>query len=132
MISIGLPALRGADRLTRGVAVAVAGATLVALVVSPATPRILLLWNAGLTGALPAAVYAMAFGAVAAAIVRPWREGRVWTAIALCLLVEAGLGFHSTYQSGLAILGLAVLTLDPPDVGPTALPTDAGGGASSA
>jgi hypothetical protein len=131
MISLGLPALRGADRLIVGTAVAVASATLVGLVVSPATPKILLLWNAGLTGVLPAAVYALAFGAVAAAIVRLWRAGRAWTAVALCLLVEAGVGFHSTYQSGLAILGLAVLTLDLPDVGPRALPAAAGGGASS-
>jgi hypothetical protein len=131
MVCLAPVALRGADRLTRLVAAAVAVTTMVVLLASPTTPRILLLWNAGLTGALPAAAYAVGFGFVVAAVLRLWRAGRVWPAIALCLLVEAGIGFHSTYQSGLAILGLAVLTLYPVDAGPSALLTERRGGASS-
>jgi hypothetical protein len=123
MVALVPLALRGADRVTRRTAMAVAAVTLVTLVVSPSTPRILLLWNAGLTGALPAVVYAIGFGAVAAAMLRCWRTGRVGPAIGLGLVVAGGLGFHSTYQSGLAVLGLAVLALDLPDAGPTALPS---------
>jgi hypothetical protein len=122
MICLAVLALRRPDRLTGVVAVAVAVITLAAMLLSPSTARILLLWNAGLAGALPAVVYAVGFGGVAATIVRLWRAGRIGAVVGLGLLVEAGIGLHSSYQSGLAILGLAVLTVDLLDAGPTALP----------
>jgi hypothetical protein len=121
MVLLAGLALRRADRIALGVGAAVALVGLAALLASPSTARILLLWNAGLSGALPAVVYAVGAGAVVATVVGLWRAGKVGAAVGLALIVEAGFGLHSTYQSALAVLGLAILTLDPVDQGRTAL-----------
>jgi len=77
------------------------------------TLRFLTLWNLGLAGALPSFAYAVAAGTGTAALlaVRP----QAWVPIAL--LVAAGLGLHNTYQSALAVAGLALLVLAEPPVG---------------
>jgi len=77
-----------------------------------ATARILLLWNEGLTGALPAVVYAAAGGAVAGTVVALLSRRDFPRAAAATLLVTGGIGLHSTYQSGLVLIALAVLVLD--------------------
>jgi hypothetical protein len=76
-----------------------------------ATSRILLLWNEGLTGALPGVVYAAAAGALVLAFVSLARSGQSLVAMAVALLVAGGLGLHNTYQTGLVIAGLAALCI---------------------
>ena len=93
--------------------VGVAFATLIALLASPATVKILLLWNFGLAGYFPAIVYAVAFGTLAFTALS-CRSTDTPLALGLALLVLGGLGLHSSYQSGLVILGLVTLgTTDP-------------------
>lgn len=76
-----------------------------------ATTRILLLWNFGLAGSLPAPLYALAIGALVMAIGAAVRAGRTELVVALALLFIGGVALHSTYQSGLVVAGLAVLAL---------------------
>jgi hypothetical protein len=131
MVVVAGLAMKGADRASIVAGGAVAAVALVALVASPSTARILLLWNTGLAGSLPSVVYAVGCGGVVVAVMRLWRTGRLGPAVGLCLVVVAGIGLHSTYQSALAVLGLAVLTLDPIGEGRTALPSGRASGASS-
>jgi hypothetical protein len=76
-----------------------------------ATARILLLWNEGLTGLLPAAVYAAAAAAVAATVVALLSQRDLTRAAGVTLLISGGIGLHSTYQSGLVLIALVVLLL---------------------
>jgi hypothetical protein len=76
-----------------------------------ATSRILLLWNEGLTGALPGVVYAAAAGALVLAFVSLARSGQAMAAMGVALLVSGGLGLHNTYQTGLVVAGLAALCI---------------------
>lgn len=71
------------------------------------TTKILMLWNFGLTGVLPAVAYAAALGAVALTLAALFSDGRRLAACGLVLIVAGGIGMHSTYQSGLVVLGLA-------------------------
>lgn len=87
-------------------------ASLIALLASPATVKILLLWNFGLAGYFPALVYAIAFGTLAFTIFS-CRVADPRLALGLTLLVFGGLGLHSSYQSGLIVLGLATIAADP-------------------
>ena len=89
-----------------------------------ATSRILLLWNAGLSGTLPGTVYAAAAGAIALSFVALARNGQVLAAMGVALLIAGGLGLHNTYQTGLVVAGLAALCLR---VNPT-LPAETSGG----
>lgn len=75
----------------------------------PATARFLLLWNEGLAGTYPSLVYGLAAGAGAAALWGLRRQRRPLEAAALVLLVAGGVGLHSTYQTGLVAIGLALL-----------------------
>lgn len=77
------------------------------------TSRILLLWNEGLSGALPGEIYAAAAGALVIAFVSLFRGGQQAAAIGLALLIAGGLGLHNTYQTGLVIAGLAALCIAP-------------------
>jgi hypothetical protein len=85
--------------------------TLAAFLGNGSTSRILLLWNEGLSGTLPAFAYAVAGGALAAAMVEALRLRRATLLIALLLLTTGGIGLHNTYQTGLVIAGLAILCL---------------------
>lgn len=76
--------------------------------------RILLLWNGGLSGSLPAVCYAAAAGSLALAFGGLIRRGQREAALGLGLLLIGGIGLHSTYQSGLVIAGMALLCLAGP------------------
>ena len=76
-----------------------------------ATSRFLLLWNEGLSGTLPATVYAAAAGALALTFVALLRSQQVVAAMGAVLLVAGGVGLHNTYQTGLVVAGLAALCL---------------------
>ncbi len=91
----------------------VALATFMALLASPATVKILLLWNFGLAGYFPAFFYAVAFGALAFTALSS-RSTDAPLALGLALLVFGGLGLHSSYQSGLVLLGLVALATTNP------------------
>ena len=76
-----------------------------------ATSRFLLLWNVGLSGTLPATVYAAGAGALALTFMALFRSRQVVAAMAVILLVAGGMGLHNTYQTGLVVAGLAALCL---------------------
>lgn len=106
--------------LARGVVdrVSVASGAVVAAVVfaaflgnGGATARFLLLWNEGLSGVLPSAVYAGAAGCLAATLAAFARARNGLATAGLVLLVTGGIGLHSTYQSGLVIAGMALLAM---------------------
>lgn len=81
-----------------------------ALAANAATVNILLLWNFGLTGSLPLPLYAVGAGALMYTLTAASRSDRALVG-ALVLLIVAGFGFHSTYQSALALCGLGMLGL---------------------
>ncbi|MBI5949764.1 MAG: hypothetical protein HY875_16635 [Chloroflexi bacterium] len=72
---------------------------------NPWTTRILLLWNAGLSGSFPSVVYGAAAGAFTLTVVALFRDGRRLEAFGLLLLLGGGIGLHSTYQTGLVVAG---------------------------
>ncbi|MCX7618065.1 hypothetical protein [Tepidiforma sp.] len=73
-----------------------------------ASGRIILLWNGGVTGALPPVLYAAAAAGFAAAAWQAWRRGERMLLAAFALLFAGGLGFHNTYQSLLLLDAAAV------------------------
>ena len=75
---------------------------------NPWTTRILMLWSAGLSGSLPAALYGAAAGAFALTVACLLRDGRRLEAFGLLLLLAGGIGLHSTYQTGLVVAGVAL------------------------
>jgi len=94
----------------------IVGATVGVLVIGAfaangTTPRILLLWNFGVPGAFPGVVYGVAIGLLVTALVWGWRCGERERTIALVLVACGGIGLHSTYQSALAVVGLALLVI---------------------
>jgi len=101
------------------------GVLLAGFIVAPATVRILLLWNVGLPGAMPAAAYGIVALAVGVTVVDAARRGQLATAAGVALLVAGGIGFQSTYQSGLVVAGLAALALRHVLDGEAAEPSDA-------
>lgn len=87
-----------------------AGVVLLLLLIgSASTTKILLLWNQGMTGALPAVIYAAAAGLLVATLVGLLRRRSFAMAAGLLLVVISGIGLHDTYQSGLGVVGLATL-----------------------
>ena len=119
------PMLVGA-RVRRGPVVAgvgVALVTFIALLVSPATIKIILLWNFGLAGHFPTVLYGLAFGALVFTVLSA-RTTDPHLAFGLALIAIGGLGLHNSYQSGLVILGLATLG----NVGPIQVPDPPGPG----
>jgi hypothetical protein len=77
------------------------------------TTRILLLWNEGLSGTLPAVAYAAAAGALAVTVFGLARERQWRMAAGLCFILCGGIGLHSTYQGGLVVAGMALWSLGP-------------------
>lgn len=97
------------DRFALGVSVGVGLVTVAALIGNESTSKVLALWSVGLAGSFPAVFYGVAAGGAAYATLASWRAGRQVFAIGLILLLMAGIGLHSTYQTGLAVTGLALL-----------------------
>ena len=87
---------------------------LLSLVANGSTVKILLLWNLGLAGYYPSIVYAAAAGALTLALLGARRATDRTSFAGLVLLLVGGVGLHSTYQSGLVILGFLVLSLPAP------------------
>lgn len=96
-------------RTAVAVATGVGIVTFAMLVTSPSTSKVLLLWNEGLSGGYPALLYAAAAGAVVATAGGLAARGQWVAAIAFALLVFGGFGLHNTYQTGLAVAGIATL-----------------------
>ncbi|MCC6381890.1 MAG: hypothetical protein IT304_05235 [Dehalococcoidia bacterium] len=82
------------------------------------TTRILLLWNEGLSGTLPSAIYALAAGALSFTLLHLLGTRRFMTLLGFLLVLAGGVGLHNTYQSGLVVVGLAVLALSGPSLSP--------------
>lgn len=81
----------------------------VAMMANPSTAHILMLWNFGLTGALPSPLYGAALSSVILGAGTAWWHAERQLATGIVLICLAGLGLISTYQSGLLIVGLALL-----------------------
>lgn len=75
------------------------------------TTKILMLWNFGLSGYFPGPFYALAAAALGYTIATLLAEGRQGVAVGLTLLLVGGIGLHSTYQTGLVVVGFALLDL---------------------
>jgi hypothetical protein len=84
---------------------------------NPSTSRILLLWNGGLSGVFPGVVYAFAAATAAGALAGLWREGRWFAALAMVLFAAAGVGLENTYQTGLLVCALLLLTVPAGEMG---------------
>jgi hypothetical protein len=107
-------ALRPGRALTRRVqwSAVVTGLLVTAVILAnPSTSHILMLWNIGLTGALPAAIYGLAAASLLVAVVSSFQCQQQTLALALVLLLLGGISLTSTYQSGLLIAGLGLMDL---------------------
>ena len=104
------------DRFTIAAAALTAVIVLALLLGNAATTKNLALWSVGLAGYFPSVAYAAAAGALAYAIVGGLRGRSSLIALGVSLIALGGIGFHSTYQTGLVVLGLAV-------IGASALPS---------
>jgi len=82
-----------------------------AITVNASTAHILMLWNFGLSGGLPAPVYGLAVASLVVAIASTFSKGQVHLGLALTLFVLCGIGLTSTYQSGLIVAGIGLLDL---------------------
>ena len=80
-----------------------------AILANASTVHILMLWNFGLTGALPAGAYGLALASFVVAVASAVRSGHRPLALALTLMFLGGVGLMSTYQSGLVVAGLGLL-----------------------
>lgn len=98
-------------RISRPVVLAALGAGLVTyllLAFARSAVLILTLWAFGLAGHLPVLAYAVAAAAITATVLATFRASPA-VAGGVLLLVSAGAGMISTYQSALGIAGLAAL-----------------------
>lgn len=86
------------------------------------TTKILLLWNEGLAGVFPSALYGLAVATMLAAGAGLIARHDRMSAVALVLLVCGGFGLHSTYQTGLIVVALSVLALSQPRLSVARLP----------
>lgn len=113
LVALASPVLTGRATSRRAGIVAVVSAAVVgaAFAFGPSTTEILVLWNFGLSGYLPAAVYGLAAGCVAHTLVRLVEDGRATEATALFLVIAGGVGLQSTYQSALTLGGLCLAGL---------------------
>lgn len=100
-------------------AAVVAGAVTFAALVGKgeSSSKILLLWNEGLAGSLPAVAYAAGAGLLLATVLGMAGQRRLVPVMAFVLLVAGGIGLHSTYQTGLVVAGMAALCLAARDDG---------------
>lgn len=110
LVALASPVLTGRSTSRRAGIVAVVAAAVVgiAFAFGVSTTEILVLWNFGLSGFLPAAVYGLAAGCMAHTLVRLVEDGRTTEATAVFLVVAGGVGLQSTYQSALTIGGLCL------------------------
>ncbi len=92
--------------------------TLGALRAAGPTLFVVVLWNLGIPGWLPAIVYAVAVGASTTTLWTAITQGEHQTAIGLILLIAGGVGVISTYQTGLVLLALTMLGTEPNRVDP--------------
>ena len=125
-ISLPLLVARPHDRAATIAGVAVTAFALAFFLGNGSTSRFLLLWNVGLSGTLPGVAYAAAAGAIAFSGVQFWRSGSPLAASGVLLLVAGGIGLQSSYQSALAIAGIAALYLEVSEKGPRESATSAG------
>ena len=95
-----------------------------AIIASPSTAHILMLWNFGLSGGLPAPVYGLAVASLVVAVASTFSRRQPVMAFALTLFVLGGIGLTSTYQSGLIVAGLGLLDLSANTRGIVSTPTD--------
>lgn len=102
---------RPTGRLPWAVGLSVGIVTFAMLLVNGSTLRILLLWNQGLSGTLPAVTYGAAAGALALTSLSALKRKELAIASGFLLLLAGGFGLHNTYQTGLVVIGLALLTL---------------------
>lgn len=80
---------------------------------SPSTAGILLLWNGGLAGLLPAPIYSLALAVLIATGVALGRCGRAHVLPAAVLFVCASLTLQNSYQTGLLVVALLLLAVLP-------------------
>jgi len=73
------------------------------------TFSIMVLWNLGVPGWLPGIAFALAFGGIVTAVWSALARGDRVTAIGIVLLLGAGVGLISTYQTGLALAAILLL-----------------------
>lgn len=106
-------------RSVMAVGIGMAVLTYSVLLGGAATAKILMLWNEGLNGALPALAYALATGGLSASLYGLARSGRGLTAVGLALVICGGIGLHSTYQTGLVIAGFATMCIAWASAAPT-------------
>lgn len=90
-----------------------------AIVANPSTTHVLMLWNFGLTGSLPAVFYGLAAASLAIAAASVYRHHGPSRAAGLALVALGGLGLISTYQSGLTLAGLALFIVSAGPISPT-------------
>ncbi len=93
-----------------------------ALLAPASSGRIILLWNAGLDGALPAPLYIVAAASFFAAVAAALGSGQRSIGLALLLVSAAGFGLHSSYQSLLLLAALLIPVLHPGATVPVPLP----------
>lgn len=112
-VALASPILTGSSTSRRAGIVAVVAAVVVgaAFAFGPSTTKILVLWNFGLSGYLPAAAYGLAAACLAHTLVRLVETDRASEGLGLFLVVAGGVGLASTYQSALMLCGLAVAGL---------------------
>lgn len=110
VVALASPLLTDRTSSRRAGIVAIGTALVVgaAFAFGPSTTEILVLWNFGLSGFLPAAVYGLAAGCLAHTLVRLAETGRATEAVAVFLVVAGGVGLQSTYQSALTLGGLCL------------------------
>lgn len=99
----------GRDRLAIALALLVGLVATGLLIGNESTSKVLALWSVGLAGYFPALVYGVAAAGATYAAITSWRAGRPLLAVGLVLVLLAGVGLHSTYQTGLAVVGLAFI-----------------------
>ncbi len=116
LVGVGLtaPLLVGVrpGRTAKIAGLAAAVVTVVVLSTQGATVDILVLWNVGIPGWLPGAVYGLAIGGLVTALWTGITTGESTVVSGVVLLVAGGVGTVSTYQSGLATAALLVLAWD--------------------
>jgi hypothetical protein len=98
---------------TRSALAAGAGATVLvaaAFAGGASTFSIMVLWNLGVPGWLPGIAFALAFGGIVTAVWSALASGDRDTAIGIVLLLGGGVGLISTYQTGLVLAAILLLT----------------------